>query len=244
MAGLPRQLLGQTEELREFLTKEKPDYLYHLSSFGNMYHQTDEQEIFKANVVGTWNLLTASKDIPYKAFVNFSTSKHIQEQATFYGAGKAAGTYLACAVAKNFNKPIVTIEPYSIYGPGEADFRFIPTVFRSCIKGDPMVLSPNAAHDWVYIEDFVVYLINIAQAVAIHEAFDVQEFGSGKSVSNQYIVHVIEKIVGKKANIKEQKTLRSFDTGSWHAEYSDTTTSLEEGLRKTYEYYKKKYEEG
>ena len=58
------------------------------------------------------------------------------ETDTFYGASKVAQTYLATAYAKEFKKNIKIVRPSSIYGPGEANFRFIPTIINS-IKVKP-----------------------------------------------------------------------------------------------------------
>ena len=251
--GLMRELLAQTEALKAYIDDVKPDYIFHLGAYGNMASQTGEQEIFQANVVNTWNLLSATKDTPYKLFINFGSSseygkktspmteRDLPETETFYGASKVAGTYLARAFAKQFNKPIVTVRPFSVYGPREADFRFIPTVIRSLITGQEMNLDPLPVHDWIYIDDLIFFVTNLMSfSKDLHG--DAVNIGSGKCYSNAEVVEMLENISGRKATLKiVEKPMRS-DSGTWQSAWGVQGRSLHAGLKLTYEYFKHRFE--
>lgn len=240
---IPRKTLQDFTALQGFLRWTRPAVIYHLSAYGNMAHQEDIGEMVKANYLNTYNLLLASKDIAYQAFINVSTSSVTLPKETFYSATKAGAEHLVDAFVNTFDKPIVNFRPYSIYGEGEADFRFIPTVFRSCLTGEPMTLAPIAEHDWVYVDDVVHELISCAEAIGMSELFEAYECGTGTATDNRTVVDLIEKITGKKANITKEKELRSFDNLSWKAEDTNwSMTSLEDGLQKTYQFYKERYE--
>jgi len=239
---LPRSLLHDKFQLEDFLSQYNISYIFSLHAYGNMFHQQDEDETVMANYFATWNLLQASKKINYKALVYISTSSVLLPYQTFYSATKRGAEYLIRAYQDKYKKPIVICRPYTLYGEGEADCRLIPTIFRSCLTGEPMTLS-SGVHDFVYVKDFVKYLISLAEVAGMPEIETIHEFGSGKATSNEEIVAIIEEITGKEANITEKKELRPFDNNEWYAKYpSKNLTSLEEGLLETYDYYEEKYQ--
>lgn len=217
VVSLPRELLGLTDLLSEFIEAANPDYIFHLAAYGNMSSQKDIQEIFQANVIGTWNMLKASKDIPYKAFVNFSTSKHVQEADTFYGASKVSGTYLARTFAKQYDKPIVSVEPFTVIGIGEQEAHLIPTLIRSCYTGEKMPFDPMPYHDFIDVEDFVSAVIKVAMHASDYQGQSF-EIGSGTQHSNETIRYLVERLIGKKANITLVDGIRSYDSTNWVAD--------------------------
>lgn len=152
----------------------KPDIIYHLAGYGNMAYQDDPQEIVKANVLALNNLLLAVKDIPFRAFINASSSSVYGEKThpmhetnslesnDYYGVTKIMGELLVRAYAKKYEKPVVSARLFSIYGPGEADFRFIPTAIRCIKQNGKMKLAPGM-HDWVYIDDAIQALFLLVE---------------------------------------------------------------------------------
>lgn len=254
-----RELLYSPNELEEFFKQESPDYIFHFAAYGNMSHQKEEQDIFKANVIGTWNMLSASKDINYQAFTNVGSSSEygkkdkpmsetdLPETDTFYGASKVAGTYFARAFASQYNKPIVTVRPFSVYGPGEADYRFIPTVIKALYEKKPIRLA-DGCHDWIYIEDFINALI-FATLYADQLKGEVLNLGSGRESGNSLVVAILQDLSGVQVQKLPYENARPHDSSMWKADISRLKKlgfryqhSLEEGLTKTYEYYKQRFE--
>ena len=215
------------------------DWLFHLAAYGNHYHQTDNREMLLANIVNLADILNLTKEVDYKAFINFSTSSVTLPKLTMYAATKAGGEQLVKGYISTYNKPIINVRPYSIYGPGEAGFRFIPTVFRSCMYQTNMILTPNAVHDWVYIEDFIdALLLQLEKPNPI-----TVEIGTGVKTSNLDIVREIELITGNKCKYTLSPVLRPYDSPDWVCrnppENWKPKHSLQEGLIKVYESIKK-----
>src|SRR3990167_1988272 len=257
---IERQLLLDTYALRRLFIRENPDYIFHLAAYGNMSSQKDEQEIFKANVIGTWNMLTSSKDIKYKAFINMGSSseygkkdkpmseRDLPDADTFYGASKVAGTYLARSLAKQYDKPIMTVRPFSVYGPGEADFRFIPTICKSLIKDEEMSVALNPYHDWTYIDDVIdgiMHLIKRSVNASLYW-YPVFNIGTNIEVSNASVISFLERISGKKLKIKMGYMNNTAD--HWTASNRKMQrlgflpkVMLEKGLEKTYEYFQQRF---
>src|SRR3990167_8974006 len=108
----------------ETLTKEcltyNPDYIIHLASYGNMAWQTEEDEDVSTHILKIYLLLKVTKDIPYKLFVNVSTSSVYGERhdamredmvlrgKSFYATTKIAGEGFCAAFAKEYDKNIIT----------------------------------------------------------------------------------------------------------------------------------------
>ena len=254
--GIPREYLYDIKKLQEFILKHNPDYIFHTAAYGNMSGQKDPGEIVTANIACTWNLLQASRDIPYRAFVNFGSSSEygkkdkpmtedmLPEVETFYGASKVATTYLCKAYAKQFTKPVVTVRPFSVYGPGEASFRFIPTLIRYLQTGEIMDFA-EGVHDWIYIDDLIEGVFTVSQHA--RELFgQVVNIGTGIETSNSKIEDLLTRISKKSLNINYFSNMRPNDSPVWVDGSKmlrlygwKPKVGLEKGLRRCYEFYTK-----
>lgn len=239
--GIDRKLLLQPRNLKKFVLKHNPDYIFHLAAYGNHYFQTNEVQTFKTNLVGTFNLLHASLDVSYKGFINFSTTSHNHEGGSFYGATKAGGEYLVKAFVKKYNKPIVNVRPYSVFGEREWDFRFIPTICRQIKEGEAITVS-KVKHDWIYIQDFIDGVLKVIGLTQSHQG---QSFGigTGKRILNTDISTKLQQLVGKKVKVNIG-TKRDYEIPFYQQKLTTNTknevsiiekTKLEEALINVYQ---------
>ena len=250
---LPHTYCNSVDPLEMLFEQNPPDYIFHLSSYGNMASQQDEAEMIRANNMALMNLMLASRRYDYKSFINFSSSsvygnkKHPMhetnslESKTFYGVTKISGELLVRAFVEKYDKPIVNVRPFSIYGPGEASFRFIPTVIRCLKKKEPMKLAPGM-HDWVFCEDFIDALMLVQENVNELKGKAVN-IGTGVEYDNYDVFKKLCLIAGilnpNKLPIEHISSLRSQD--SWVADNSLIKSlgwlpahSLQEGLEKVW----------
>ena len=235
------------------------DHFFHLATYGSHRDQGDAHKTVLANYVYTWALLEGLNKTPYRAMILAGSSSEYGKKnypmneddglnpETIYAAAKAGITYLARVWARIFDKPIIVARPFTVYGPGEADYRFIPTVIRSCIKGDPMVLDLGGNHDFIYVDDVVDGLTFLAD-IAKDNKGETFNLGTGQMVDNKTIVESIEHLTGKRANITKTASLRPGDSNIWVADTTKTRlkgweaqTSLAKGLAKTVDHYAKMY---
>jgi nucleoside-diphosphate-sugar epimerase len=250
---IPHKYLASIEPLKKIFENDPPDYIYHLAGFGNMAHQEDEVETVHANVNCLMNLLLASKDFNYKAFINISSSSvygikthpmhetNSLESKTFYGATKIAGELLVRAFVEKYDKPIVNVRPFSVYGPGEASYRLIPTIIRCIKNNEPMPIAPGQ-HDWIEIEDFLDALMFIQEAAEEYKGKAIN-VGTGTQYDNYDVLKKLC-LIGKinnpnKLPLTHINNLRSYDT--WQADNSLIKSlgwmpkySLQEGLLKVW----------
>jgi len=250
VTGIPRDLFINPKALTYYLIESHPDFIFHLGAYGNHFGEKDRDQMIATNIFNTYLLLRYSEQIPYQGFIYVSDSivygekgKAIKETelllpSTPYGATKACGELLT----RMFVKPIVVVRPFSVFGEGENEERFIPTVIKHLKSGEPMELSPTPRHDWMYARDVVEAIVKVSENTGglIHKVVNI---GTGKQFSNLEIVEMLEKISGKKLNYRESP-MRSYDSTYWVANNTalkdlgfEEIYGLRTGLKKTYDYY-------
>ncbi len=208
-------------QLRSLFWFNNPDYIIHLASYGNHYGQKDFKQMVEVNIMGTYNLLEAAMFYDYKTFYNFTTSSVLLKDQTYYSITKHCGEQLV-----GMYRDVINVRPYSVYGPGEAAHRFIPTVISCLNTGNEMVLDKQATHAWIYIDDLV-------------KAFFAGETElGGEFISNKITVGILETISGKKLKYTSGK-LRDYNCADVAAP-GICYTSLYDGLKRTYEYFTRK----
>lgn len=191
---------------RDWIEIPQVDEIYHLATYGNMYHHQDRKEIFMANLTKTFDLLETTKDMNYKKLLFVSSSAVELPMQTLYSACKKACEDLITA----YNKPVVIVRPYSITGVGEQKEHLIPTLIDAAFTGRviPFVLEP--VHDFIDVSDVVEAMIIITSPGLYH-------LGSGKSYSNAQVKKMVEDITRRKIEIKEVSNLRTYDEKKWLA---------------------------
>lgn len=224
--------------IEDIIKNIAPDYIFHLASAGNISGIHDDADIFTSNLGYLFNLLQAVKDIPLKGFINVSSSSVLLPYQTTYAATKLGAEALCKAYVDQYKLPIVTMRPFSLYGPGDHIGHLIPTIFRSCLYDEPMKIAKDPVHDWTYVDDFVKVMVDYAINAKKHQGKAIH-VGSGHSTTNWWLLKEIEEIIGKQANIVGEFPDRSYDTDEWVAKSSlenveFASTYLYIGLQKVF----------
>lgn len=219
--NIPHEMLVlDPASLDKFIPKDI-DWVFHLAAAGNIYGKHDDLEIFTSNMGGIFNLLQATKDIPYKAFINVSTSSVTLPHQTMYSATKHGAEDLCRAYVDEYHKPIVSIRLFTVIGRGEPKEHLIPTLIRSCMKGEKMPFNPYPVHDFIDVRDVVDGMIEISKSIDNYSG-DIVGMGTGDQTTNQHILEIVEEATGKKANIELRDDIkRPYDTDKWRADYAE-----------------------
>ncbi len=210
------------------------------------------------NILGTLNLLEAIKTINLQAFINTGTSseygyKQLPMKETdlltpnsFYASSKASISLFCQVFAQQFNQPIITLRPFSIYGDWEEPTRFIPTVITSCLKNKSIrLVSDNQRRDFLYVKDMTrAFLLAGLSSNCNGEIINVC---SGKQYLITKTAQKIIKLIGNPVKIKKQAyPSRRWDTNYWLGNRQkakkllnwEPKYSLEAGLIKSINWHK------
>lgn len=250
--------LSDLSKLTRLCAHINPYAIFHFAARGSSMEDADAAAIERVNVLGTLNLLLATQKISYHAFINTGSSSeygfkkqpmretNILEPVSVYGATKAAVTLLCSVFARNEHKPIVTLRPFSVYGPFESGKRFIPTVIRAILANTPIhVTSEKVRRDFVYIDDVVsAYVAALLAAPRIHgEVFNV---GSGEQWTNHQVIQTLFAVTKQSVPIEVGAfPKRYWDTIYWKADRTkagavlgwNPQVSLATGLQATYAWF-------
>ena len=249
----------RNETFNREIDKFKPDNIFHLAAYGSQAGENDPNEMVNVNIYKSCMLMEAALFNKVKSIILCGSSSEyginkwpmsedsLLRPDSFYAASKVAMSMMARAFAKETDLHVVTLRPFSVYGPGERDTRFIPTVIRSCLTGEPMKLCPEQNHDWIYIDDLVEGFL-VCSDYAHDLRGEVVNFGLGIQVTNQVVLETIQELMGKKANVTERLFPKPQDSKMWVANINRATslgwrpqTNLVRGLYKTIQFYESKY---
>lgn len=247
------------EELKKNILEIKPDIVLHFAAYGAYQgNQQDIENTININLEGTINLVNACKEAEVKAFINTGSSSEygikdkamkeddILEANNLYGITKGATTLYCQMMAQKFNFPVVTIRPFSVYGPFEEKERLIPTIITSCLENKSLKLStPDSVRDFIFIEDLIDGYIKAIENIEKVKGH-IFNLGSGKqSTINELVIKIKEltnsSIEPEYGQIKKSQT----EPKTWVADISKAKNilgwepkhSLEDGLKKNIEWF-------
>lgn len=204
----------------------------------------DAFEMLRANIEDlAWILSQArasARLYSIESFVYLSSSSVTLPVQTPYSRTKRAAEEMIQALPI----PHCIVRPFSVTGVGEQKAHLIPTLISSCFEGTEVKFVPGPTHDYVDVEDVVNGLITLAD----NKAIGIFEFGTGIATSNQQVLEIVEKMTGKKANIRAVESLRSYDNANWYstnlrsarAHGFRITKTLEDSIKEMVEDYETK----
>lgn len=222
--------LGDAESVQAAVDTIRPRTVFHIAATG-AYVSGGEAQLFRDNILATFNLLQATAGLRGCRFVHTASSLEpgplpvpIKETDPFaprvpYGATKAASTLLARLAARH-GQSVVVLRPFAIYGPGEPDKRLIPTAIRAALSGTPLRLTaPGYTRDLVYVDDVVDAYLAAATADKIDG--ELINVATGRATANEETVRLIEELVGRPIVLDPAAyPARPTDTSMWCADVS------------------------
>ncbi|QXP51184.1 dTDP-glucose 4,6-dehydratase [Cellulophaga sp. HaHa_2_1] len=155
--------------------KYKFDRVIHLAAESHVDRSiTDPLSFVKTNVIGTVNLLNASKElwrdnVEGKLFYHVSTDEVygslgatglFMESTSYdpnspYSASKASSDHFVRAYGETYNLPYIISNCSNNYGPNHFPEKLIPLFINNIInkKSLPVYGDGNYTRDWLYVED-------------------------------------------------------------------------------------------
>lgn len=239
------------------------DVVFHLAALIGIpfsYHSPDLY--VDTNIKGTLNILQAAKELGTKRIVHTSTSEvygtaqsvpikegHPVSPQSPYAATKAGADFLALSFYTSFNLPVTVVRPFNTYGPRQSARAVIPTIITQILDNRVKIKlgSLFPTRDLTFVEDTAAGFIKAAES---EKAIgDVINLGSSFEISIGDLVNLIAELIGVKIETEVDEIRQRPDKSEVGRLWADVNKakqllnwfprhSLEDGLRKTIEWFK------
>ena len=152
--------------------QHKPDFIVHLAAQAGVRYSIENPEIYlNSNILGTFNILEASRKIQVKHLLMASTSSvygsnfkmpftenmKSDTQMSFYAATKKANENMSHSYSHIYNIPTTMFRFFTVYGPwGRPDmalFKFADAITKE--KKIDVYNYGKMKRDFTYIDDLV-----------------------------------------------------------------------------------------
>jgi dTDP-glucose 4,6-dehydratase len=241
-----------------FLKRIKPDYVVYLGTISSPKEaDINNQGSFDTNVIALQKFFEIAKDLKIKKIILLSSivlyagdlnhpckeDDKITPYKDIYCFSKYLLESLAEYYRRNCHLPITVFRLSNTYGPHQSSEKvplLVPSLFQQAFaKKKIEVWNSSPIRDWIYVEDVCMV---IQKELETHES-GVYNVATGKGRKVEDVVKIISKLTGapfknlEKAVNPPMKVVCNMTKLKKHLRYVPNTT-LEVGLKKTYEYYK------
>ncbi len=255
-------------KLKKYCEDFKPQIAIHLAAIAGVDTVINNPlKTMDINILGTFNFVKALEKYSHllKRVLNFSTSEvlgayayksteksntnlsPVGEGRWTYSISKVTGEHLLYSYYKTRGYPAVSIRPFNIYGPGQIGEGAIQVFIKRAVKNQIIEIHGDGdqIRSWCYIDD----LINGTMLCITHKNAPGEIFNIGNPKGTITISSLAEKIVflcKSKSKIKYvpknyvdvELRIPSIEKAEKLLGYKPKT-DLNEGILKTYGWYKK-----
>ena len=239
--------------------------IFHLAALISIPYSYDNSVGYiQTNIIGTYNILQAARELDQIQNVIITSTSEVYGSARFvpmteehplqaqspYSATKIAADRLSESYYKSYGLPVTIVRPFNTYGPRQSTRAVIPRIITQLLDNPSNVrlgsLSP--VRDFNFVEDVVEAFVLISNTNEfIGKEINIAT-GHGVAISDLLSLISEEMDVEYSLNIDTAR-IRPKDSevdrlvGSAELLQSITNwypkTTLETGLRKTIDFYKK-----
>jgi UDP-glucose 4-epimerase len=220
----------------------------------------------RVNVIGTYNMLEAAIGTldSVERFIDFSTSEvfgthafrveegqvstigSVGEARWTYAVSKLAGEHMAHAYHDELKLPTVTVHPFNVFGPGQIGGGAIRAFIEAALAGRDLTIHGDGSQirAWCYVDDMVNgVLLAMEHPRAVGHSFNI---GNSRAVVTIYgLANTIVRVLDSKSRIRfVRKDYADVELRVPNVDKSrdligfEAQVDLDEGIRRTAEYYR------
>ena len=217
--------INDEKKVFELFEKYKFDGVIHLAAESHVDRSiSNPNEFIYTNVIGTLNLLNASKLIwedkkEDNVFYHISTDEvygSLGDEGFFvettaydprspYSASKASSDHLVRSYYHTFNMPVKLSNCSNNYGSHQFPEKLIPLIINNiCHKKElPVYGKGDNVRDWLWVEDHARAIDLIFHEGKIGETYNIGGYNEWKNID---LVHLICDILDEKLNRKDSSS--------------------------------------
>jgi len=234
------------------------EIVFHLAALIAIpYSYLSPTAYIKTNVIGTTNILEASKEWGAEKIIHTSTSEvygtlkyapidedHPLQGQSPYSASKIGADMVAESFYRSYQTPVTIIRPFNTYGPRQSARAAIPTIISQILAGQKEIrlgsLSPT--RDFNFVKDTVEAFIKVAESR--ETVGEVINAGTGTEISIGETAEKIIALIGKNVKIVSEELRLRPENSEVNRLCADNTKikrmtgwennyTLEQGLKET-----------
>lgn len=250
------------DQLEKVFKKYTPTEIIHFAAESHVDFSISNPSLFvETNVNGTHNLLLLAKKYGVERFLQVSTDEvygtleagdqpftetTLLAPNSPYSASKAAAEFLARSYHKTFGLDIVITRCSNNYGPNQDKTKLIPLFITKLLVGEevPLYGKGKNIRDWLHVEDHVDALDLVFHKGASGEIYNI---GGNCEIENIEIAKKLIALAGRDESAIKRVPDRlghdfryAIDCSKIRRELGwSPKKTFEEGLRGTFEFYKK-----
>jgi dTDP-glucose 4,6-dehydratase len=215
--------------------------------------------VIQTNVTGTFILLQVARKLNIQRFVHVSTDEVYGDMppgafadensplqpSSPYSASKASSDLIVRSYVRTFNFPALIIRASNNYGPFQFPEKFLPLMITNALDGKPLPIYGDGKQqrDWLHVEDHCTGIVAVLESGRIGEVYNI---GGLDVVENLTMAHRLLRATGRSESLLSYVKDRpghdrryALICDKMHRELGwKPAISLEDGLRRTIEWYK------
>lgn len=225
----------------------------------------DPRRDMEANIIGTFNMIEASRQNGVEQFIFASSGAPIGEveppiheekaprPVSPYGASKLAGEGYCSAYFRTFGLKTVSLRFGNVYGPrSKHKSSVVAKFFKQALKGEPLEIYGDGSQtrDFLYIDDLISAIMLSVKADIGGEVFQIATY---KETTVNEIALEIKRIVENNTGRKVDIVFDNPRQGDVRRNFSDISkarkllgyepmVNLDYGLVRTFEYFRRHIE--
>lgn len=208
--------------INNLFKKHNFDGVIHLAAESHVDRSiSDPLSFVKTNVIGTMNLLNASKNI-WKNNFNGKRFYHVSTDEVYgslgltglftestaydpnspYSASKASSDHFVRAYGETYNLPYVITNCSNNYGTYHFPEKLIPLFINNIIENKqlPVYGDGNYTRDWLFVEDHATAIDLVFHKGENHETYNIGGFNEWKNID---LVKLLCQLMDQKLGRKE-----------------------------------------
>jgi dTDP-glucose 4,6-dehydratase len=183
------------------------DFVVHLAALIAIpYSYVHPREVIETNVLGSFNVFEAARQVGPRRVVHLSTSEvygtaltvpiaesHPLQGQSPYSASKIGADRIAESYWRAFDVPITTVRPFNTYGPRQTARAIIPTIVAQALTADRLTIgSLGPTRDFTFVRDTARGLRLAAEAPGV-DGLEIN-LGTGSEISIGDLAGLIQEL--------------------------------------------------